>query len=332
MRIVEHGQLVLAKGLIPAHIFAGGAVEQPTHRAALEFAGGHDHGARGIGVELALALVSAAGQVAAVGELKELIVLVVAHDGAHRPGTATRDVAGTVAAADVDFLVVAVAQDAAHATGAVHRNSAPVGAVKNMAGADIGHDAGHAVGIRRILDVAGVEAVLHLGFMVSHHGAHHAADVALAGGDGDVHLAGHAADGAGSRSGAKAAHRAAHLKVGGGGVDDDGAVDGEAPDGAGDVTEQAGVSGGVFNLHVADGVACAVEGAGVDGRCVADGCPCFVGQVDIRGQHRAGGGILCRALQRAVDQGCEPEELAGVGDFIHVPIQVGGLVLLATSA
>ena len=138
-------------------------MQQHGYGAAIEIILGLDHGARGVGDELALPLVGAAGQVVAVGELEELIVIVLAHDGAHLVFAGDR--AGVVAVTDVDFRIVAVAQDAAHAAaGAVHRNSALVGAVLDGAGADVAHHAGHAVGVRRTGNVAGVEAAFHRGF------------------------------------------------------------------------------------------------------------------------------------------------------------------------
>ena len=170
-------------------------MQQAGYLAALEiFVGLYCGACRVIG-ELTLSLVGTAGQVTAVAD-GGLSALVLAYDGAHRPGAATRDSAGVVAVADVDFLVVAVAQYAAHVAAAAHRHAALVGAVLDGAGADVAHHAGHAVGVRRTGNVAGVEAAFHRGFRVFHHGAYHAADVALAGGDGDVHPAGHAADGA----------------------------------------------------------------------------------------------------------------------------------------
>ena len=324
---VQHGvvviRLVVIQVLVPGKGFTlrrgcSPAVEQPGHLAGGEVIGGFDHGVCRVGGKLALALVGAAGQVIAVAD-RGLGALVLAHDGAHIVGAIRRNGAGVVAVADVDPAVVAVAQDAAHAAGAAHtnRNAVLVGAVLNGAGADVAHDTGHAARGHRNGDFAGVDAVFHRGAAVLGHGAHHAADVVVAGADGDVHPADHAADGAARRSGAQGADRAAHFRNGFIAGDGDAAGDGEVFDGAGDIAEQAGIAFGVFDGHTADGIALAVKGAGVGGALAADRGPGLAAQLDVRSQHRAGARILLRAVgQGAVDQPGEPEQLERIGQLI----------------
>ena len=324
---VQHGvvviRLVVIQVLVPGKGFTlrrgcSPAVEQPGHLAGGEVIGSFDHGVCRVGGKLALALVGAAGQVIAVAD-RGLGALVLAHDGAHIVGAIRRNGAGVVAVADVDPAVVAVAQDAAHAAGAAHinRNAALVGAVLNGAGADVAHDTGHAARGHRNGDFAGVDAVFHRGAAVLGHGAHHAADVVVAGADGDVHPADHAADGAARRSGAQGADRAAHFRNGFIAGDGDAAGDGEVFDGAGDIAEQAGIAFGVFDGHTADGIALAVKGAGVGGALAADRGPGLAAQVDVRSQHRAGARILLRAVgQGAIDQPGEPEQLERIGHLI----------------
>ena len=139
----------------------------------------------------------------------------------------------------------------------------------------------------------------------------------VAGADGDVHPADHAADGAARRSGAQGADRAAHFRNGFIASDGDAAGDGEVFDGAGDIAEQAGIAFGVFDGHTADGIALAVKGAGVGGALAADRGPGLAAQVDVRSQYRAGARILLRAVgQGAVDQPGEPEQLERIGHLI----------------
>ena len=158
----------------------------------------------------------------------------------------------------------------------------------------------------------------------------------VAGADGDIHIAGHAADGAARRSNAQGTDCAAYFGDGLAAGDGNGAGDGEVPNGAGDVAEQAGIAFGVLKSHAADGKARTVKGAGVDGRCVADGRPVLaVGDGDVVSQHRAGGDVLAVKLRMgvvAVHQPRKPEQLPGVGDFIDVPIQFGELVAVADGA
>ena len=322
MAAVQHGVgiliLAVVQVLIPDGAVRTGAVEQVGYLAGGELIGGFDHGVCRVGGKLALALVGAAGQVIAVAD-RGLGALVLAHDGAHIVGAIRRNGAGVVAVADVDPAVVAVAQDAAHAAGAAHinRNAALVGAVLDGAGADVAHDTGHAARGHRNGDFAGVDAVFHRGAAVLGHGAHHAADVVVAGADGDVHPADHAADGAARRSGAQGADRAAHFRNGFIAGDGDAAGDGEVFDGAGDIAEQAGIAFGVFDGHTADGIALAVKGAGVGGALAADRGPGLAAQLDVRSQHRAGARILLRAVgQGAVDQPGEPEQLERIGHLI----------------
>ena len=319
---------VVAQVLVPGQIFAGGAVEQVGYLAGGELIGGFDHGACRVGGKLALALVGSAGQVIAVAD-RGLGALVLAHDGAHIVGAIRRNGAGVVALADVDPAVVAVAQDAAHAAGAAHinRNAALVGAVLNGAGADVAHDTGHAARGHRNGDFAGVDAVFHRGAAVLGHGAHHAADVVVAGADGDVHPADHAADGAARRSGAQGADRAAHFRNGFIAGDGDAAGDGEVFDGAGDIAEQAGIAFGVFDGHTADGIALAVKGAGVGGALAADRGPGLAAQLDVRSQHRAGARILLRAVgQGAVDQTREPEQVSDTINLINAVNLLGRFI------
>ena len=331
--VVQHGivvlRLVVVQVLEPGKAaLAGGAVEQPGHLAGGELIGGFDHGACRVGGKLALALVGAAGQVIAVAD-RGLGAPVLAHDGAHIVGAIRRNGAGVVALADVDPAVVAVAQDAAHAAVAApgNRNAALVGAVLNGAGADVAHDTGHAARGHRNGDFAGVDAVFHRGAAVLGHGAHHAADVVVAGADGDVHPADHAADGAARRSGAQGADRAAHFRNGFIAGDGDAAGDGEVFDGAGDIAEQAGIAFGVFDGHTADGIALAVKGAGVGGALAADGGPGLAAQVDVRSQHRAGARILLRAVgQGAVDQPGEPEQVSDTINLINAVNLLGRFI------
>ena len=72
--------------------------------------------------------------------------------------------------------------------------------------------------------------------------------------------------------------------------------------------------------HAVNGVARTVKGAGVPVAATgADGGPGLSAQIDARGQHGPGGGILRRAVgQRAVDQTGEPAQLVGGGDLIGV--------------
>ena len=331
MAAVQHGVgiliLAVVQVLIPDGAVRTGAVEQVGYLAGGELIGGFDHGACRVGGKLALALVGAAGQVIAVAD-RGLGALVLAHDGAHIVGAIRRNGAGVVAVVDVYPAVVAVAQDAAHAAGAVHinRNAALVGAVLNGAGADVAHDTGHAARGHRNGDFAGVDAVFHRGAAVLGHGAHHAADVVVAGADGDVHPADHAADGAARRSGAQGADRAAHFRNGFIAGDGDAAGDGEVFDGAGDIAEQAGIAFGVFDGHTADGIALAVKGAGVGGALAADRGPGLAAQVDVRSQYRAGGGVLFHVLQGAVDQTREPEQVSDTINLINAVNLLGRFI------
>ena len=92
----------------------------------------------------------------------------------------------------------------------------------------------------------------------------------------------------------------------------------------------------VVEYKALNGMARAVESAGVGAAVIADGGPAAVcGDGDIGGQHRAGvGGGGSNALLGGVpvDQRRKPEELAGVGDSVHTAVQNGGLVPVAECA
>ena len=86
------------------------------------------------------------------------------------------------------------------------------------------------------------------------------------------------------------------------------------------------------------GVACVggaihAEGAATEYRAGCDGGPQTSTQVNVRSQHRIGGGVLLRAVgQGAVDQGGEPEELPGVGDLVNAVFKWSYLIVSAARA
>ena len=73
------------------------------------------------------------------------------------------------------------------------------------------------------------------------------------------------------------------------------------------------------------GIVSAVKAAAV-GPIAADGGPCPVFQIDIRGQYRIGRGIA------AVDLRCEPEQLAAIGDLVRTIGVFGALESIAMDA
>src|SRR5699024_1689967 len=109
--------------------------------------------------------------------------------------------------------------------------------------------------------------------------------------------------------------------------------DAQVLDGAGDRAEQTAgelIAVGT-DLEVGDdvpltvkdaGVACVggaihAEGAATEHRAGCDGGPQTSTQVNVRSQHRIGGGVLLRAVgQGAVDQGGEPDQLFDSSNLI----------------
>ena len=81
--------------------------------------------------------------------------------------------------------------------------------------------------------------------------------------------------------------------------------------------KKADITGIGVDGQVADGVAAAVEGAfEVVTGTGADGGPGLATQVDVGGQHRAGGGVLFHALQGAIDQAGEPEQFVRSANLV----------------
>ena len=330
---VRHGGVVavLAQILAPDVIIAGhGVVEQVAHLAGGKIVGGLGYRIVRTGAD---AFVGGALQPVAVGD-RSSVVVVHTDDGALAGAVAFYHAAGVITVCHGNIAAVAIAQDAAQRGFLARaRDVALIAAVPDGGGSGVARDAALTVHALRCRERPGVKAPLHhrhSGAALAQ-GADDAANVVGVGrGHSDVHAADHIGDGAARILGVL--HIAGHACHGADvvGCDGDASCQGETFDGALAVAEQAGVAGGVFDGHAADGVALAVKGPGVNDRPVADGGPdVTVGNGDIVHQHRIGALILRRAVgQGAVDQRREPEQVAGVFDLVDaIAVLLRGFVV-----